>query len=117
MKTLKVKMPRLPKLTGTPGNVCAGLYSSIHSGTTNRHALLSNLFLDDNENKNPVIGAGKGGKHYGKTSAMGAMADNGIKRVRQKKKEITPYKPIPQMHELISLEEIQRKCGIRKSRY
>jgi hypothetical protein len=115
MKTLKVKMPKLPILTrspiGSPGEVCAGLYSGIHSGTTSRHALRSNLFLGDNERKKPVIGAGKGGVQYGKKSAMGTMADSVAKPVRQKKKVITPYKPTPTMHTLYGLEDM-RKGGI-----
>ena len=123
MKTLKVKMPKLPKLTGNPGEVCGGLYSSIHSGVTNRDKLRSGLISPfigsnllnsvvfsegDNDNEKPVTGAGRGGVHYGKTSAMGQIADSAVKTVRQKKKEIKPYKPIPQMHTFKSLQDMRR---------
>jgi len=129
VKMRKVKMPKLPKLIRNPNIVCNGLHNGIHCGITSRHALRSNLINDiepnnllnavlgDKENKNekPVTGAGKGGKVYGQKTSRDF--DGGIKIVRQKNKEIKPYKPIPQMHEIISIEEIQRKCGIRKPRY
>jgi len=57
------------------------------------------------------LSAGRGGVHYGKTSAMGAIAESGIKQTKTKKKEHVPYKPTPQMHTLRDLRYI-REFGI-----
>ena len=135
MKKLRIRIPRLsmPKLLKDSHLVFGGLYTGIHNGITNRSNLRSNatktltnaitgnniinaiVLSEGNEQDKPVIGAGKGGKVYGLKTTKDF--DGVIETTRQKKKKVVPYKPIPQMHELISLEEIQRKCGIRKSRY
>jgi hypothetical protein len=106
--TPKVKIPKVPKLIKNANLVRTGLLASVRSSTGN------NLLYDpinsakNRENEKPIIGAGRGGKHYGKTSAMGQMADSAVKTVRQNKKERKPYKPIPQMHTLKSLEDMRR---------
>ena len=57
------------------------------------------------------LSAGRGGVHYGKVSAIGAIAESGVKQTRSKKKEHVPYKPTPQMHTLRDLRYI-REFGI-----
>jgi hypothetical protein len=114
VRTPKIKMPGLPKLIN-PGRAYGGLLSGIHSGTTDRNALVSNLFYfgtKKKQEKKPVIGAGRGGKVYGQRfSNMGIIGEGAAKRTRARKKEITPYKPTPQMHTLYGLEDM-RKGGI-----
>ena len=97
----KVKIPKISKLIKSTNSIINGLLASV---------LYSPIKIEGDEEKEekPVIGAGRGGKHYGKTSAMGQMADSVAKPVRQKKKEITPYKPNPQMHTLWGIEDMRR---------
>jgi hypothetical protein len=104
----KVKKPKVPKLIKSTHSVINGLLLSVHNSAGNNllHNIVDSGFTYNNEK--PVIGAGRGGKHYGKTSAMGQMADSAFKTIRQKKKEITPYKPIPQMHTFKSLADMRR---------
>jgi len=112
----RVRNPKVPKLMKNANLVVSGLvlelYSSSGSNMLNNHKnLIENV---DRENGKPAIGAGRGGKHYGKTSAMGQIAETKIKPGKQMKKEHIPYRPKAQMHELKSLEDIQRACGIRR---
>jgi hypothetical protein len=54
-------------------------------------------------------GAGRGGKMYGqRLSNMGIIGEGAVKRTRAGKKEIKPYKPMPQMHSFRSLEDMRR---------
>jgi len=104
----KVKIPKVPKLSKNANLVIRGLLVSVYSSSTGNNLLYSPVdTAPGGKKQKPVIGAGRGGKQYGKKSAMGQMADNGLITVRQKK-VITPYKPMPQMHTLYGLEDMRR---------
>jgi hypothetical protein len=68
---------------------------------------LTNFLKEDDEYENEPLSAGKGGIHYGNVSAMSRMTESVTKEKRQKKVHI-PYKPMPQMHTLYSLEDMRR---------
>ena len=106
----KVKMPKVPKLTKNANLVVGGLLLSVYSSHSGNNLLYSHIDSDGEKGK-PVIGAGRGGKQYGKKSAMEQMADSVAKPAKRKKKVITPYKPMPQMHTLWGIKDM-RKGGI-----
>jgi hypothetical protein len=94
---LNNKKPPAPRLPGLKtGAVTRGLIAGAAAGSIKR-----------GPPEKPVTGAGRGGKHYGKVSAMGQMADSAVKAARQKKKGHTPYKPTPQMHTLLGIEDMR----------
>jgi hypothetical protein len=103
MKRLKVKMPKIPTLMPKTNMVINGMMSGLLISNINK-LILSKKAVETG--KNPIT-AGKGGKHYGKTSAMEQIAESATKAVRGRKEHI-PYKPMPQMHTLYSLEDMRR---------
>jgi hypothetical protein len=114
--TPKVKIPKVKKLVKNTNCVIHGLIVSTYSSSTGNNRLysISNTgFIHEGGAKEKApIGAGRGGKVYGqRLSNMGIIGEGAAKRTRARKKEITPYKPIPQMHTLHGLEDM-RKGGI-----
>jgi len=89
MKQLKLKTPHLPILNDSPSKTFAGLYGGMHvgirAGITGRRWLIHSVICNGEQEK-PVIGAGRGGVHYGKKSAMERIAENGTKIIRRRKK-------------------------------
>jgi hypothetical protein len=104
MKRLKVKTPKIPTLIPKTNRVIKSTMLGLLMSNINK-IILSQKAVETG--KNPIT-AGKGGKHYGKTSAMGQIAESATKTIRQAKKEHIPYKPMPQMHTLYSLEDMRR---------
>ena len=107
---------KIPKASKNRECVFGGLYGGIH--TSARNSVIKRQELNQNTNslltektsrdeQQPIL-AGRGGTHCGKVSAMGRMEESGVKRTRQAKKEIKPYKPTPQMHTLYGLEDMRR---------
>ena len=96
-KLLRIKSPALKKNTNL---VIAGLLVGARRNKKARHEL-----------ENKPLSAGRGGKHYSKVSSIGHIAESGIKATRPKKKEHKPYKPLPYMHTLYSLEDLRRMGG------
>jgi len=109
----KAKIPKVPNPMKNTNLLIHGLLVSVYSSWAGNNTLRNHEVNICGEKEKPIIGAGRGGKHCGKKSAMGQIADSAVKPKRQKK-EHTPYRPVAQMHDILSLEDIQRKCGIRK---
>jgi hypothetical protein len=112
LHTPKLKLPKVPKPKLKALASASGALAELTSFTGYSH-LTDKLrqgsrgqFVGSQSNNKPVAGAGRGGKHLGKVSAMGQIAQSAIEPGRVKKKEHIPYRPIAQMHTLYGLEDI-----------
>ena len=91
---------KLPSLKTNPPLVMRGITAGLVAEITGFNILKHGW----KKKKEPVAGAGRGGKACGMVSAMGRMAESAAPVKREK---FTPYKPVPQMHTLWSISDMR----------
>jgi len=102
LNSKKPPVPKLPSLKMNPSLVMRGITAGLISEITGVNTLKHDKKHD--KKKEPVTGAGRGGKACARVSAMARMAESAAPVKREK---FTPYKPVPQMHTLWSISDMR----------
>ena len=102
MNNKKTPYLKLPTLKTSPSLVMSSLTNGLISELTSAKKVHIKEIKKTPEKK--PIGAGRGGKVYGKVSNMGRIAESAAPAKREKR---VPYKPNPEIHTLWAISDMR----------